>query len=265
MAGVISSVRLFFIGGLISYRALFAWLRPWILIPTFIFSPLFQILLFAYIGRTAQVGNDEFFLIGNAVNYAAIPCLFAMGDAVAGERYSATLPLLLISPARRVPLFLGRALPVLVNAIAVAAIGLVGGALALRVTLPLATIPPLVLVVIVASFSCTGLGMLSAAIALRVREVAVLSNVVFGILLIFTGVNVAVASLPGWMQAIAAWMPLTHGIAAAREVAQGASVGDVGPLLAAEAGLGVLYTIIGLVLLRVLEWQSRRLATLDQY
>src|SRR5262249_48155863 len=87
-----SAVRLFLVGGLVSYRALFNWLNPWILVPTFVLSPLFQILLFVYIGRTAAVGSDEFFLIGNAVQYAAIPCLFAMGSTIAGERQWGTLP-----------------------------------------------------------------------------------------------------------------------------------------------------------------------------
>jgi ABC-2 type transport system permease protein len=260
-----SAVRLFLVGGLVSYRALFNWLNPWILVPTFVLSPLFQILLFAYIGRTAAVGSDEFFLIGNAVQYAAIPCLFAMGSTIAGERQWGTLPLLLASPARRIPLFLGRSLPVVVNAFGVAVVGLAGGALLLRVRLPWEVLSPLALVIAVATFSCTGLGLLMAAVALRVREEAVLSNVVFGTLLIFAGVNVAVVSLPGWMQAISNWLPLTHGIEAARTVAAGGSIGDVGGLLAAEAGLGMLYVIAGLALLRLLERESRRLATLETY
>ena len=37
---------------------------------------------------------------------------------------------------------------------------------------------------------------------LRVRETAVLSNVLFGVLLIFCGVNVALDSLPGWMATV---------------------------------------------------------------
>ncbi|HEX6872002.1 MAG TPA: ABC transporter permease, partial [Micromonosporaceae bacterium] len=113
-----SSLRVFILGGLTSYRALFGWLSPWILIPTFILGPLFQILLFASIGRVAGVADDAFFLIGNAVLYAAIPCLFAMGNTIGGERYASTLPLLLASPARRIPLFLGRALPVILNGFA---------------------------------------------------------------------------------------------------------------------------------------------------
>ncbi|HEX6871416.1 MAG TPA: ABC transporter permease, partial [Micromonosporaceae bacterium] len=92
----------------------------------------------------------------------------------------------------------------------------------------------------------------------------VLANVVFGILLIFAGVNIPLASLPAWMTATAQWLPLTHGIAAAREVAAGANLSDVGAGLAAEAGLGALYLGIGLALLAWFERESRRFATLDR-
>jgi ABC-2 type transport system permease protein len=262
---VVTGLRVFFIGGLTSYRALFRWLSPWILVPTFVLGPIMQILLFAYIGRTAGVGSDTFFLIGNAVQYAAIPCLFAMGNTIGGERQQGTLPLLLASPARRIPLFLGRSLPVILNGFVVSMVALLGGAWVLGVDLPWTTLGPLALVVAVATFSCTGLGLVTAGIALRVREEAVLSNVVFGVLLIFSGVNVAVADLPAWMGQISPWLPLTHGIEAARQVAAGAPVSQIANLLYAEIGLGLLYVAAGLLLLAVLERESRRLSTLDAY
>ena len=55
-----NSVRLFFVGGLTSYRALFYWLSPTIYIPSLIVAPIFQILLFAYIGRSAGLQSDVF-------------------------------------------------------------------------------------------------------------------------------------------------------------------------------------------------------------
>ncbi len=258
-----SSLRIFLIGGLTSYRALFTWLTPWILIPSFILGPIFQILFFAYVGRTAGVGSDSFFLIGNAVLYASIPCLFAMSNTIGGERQHGTLPLLLASPAHRIPLFLGRALPVIINGFGVSAVALVVGALLLQVPLPLASLAPLALVVAVATFSCTGLGLVTAALALRVRETAVLANVVFGILMIFAGVNVPLDALPSWMGSVAAWLPLTHGIAAAREVAAGASLVSIRTDLLVEAGLGALYIGIGLAMLAWFEREARRRATLE--
>ena len=100
---------------------------------------------------------------------------------------------------------------------------------------------PLLAVVAVASFSCTGLGLATAALAMRVRETAVLSNLLFGILLIFCGVNVPLSAMPAWMGAVAAWLPMTHGIAAARGIAGGAAWSDVAGLVGRELAVGLLY------------------------
>jgi ABC-2 type transport system permease protein len=260
----VTSVRVFFIGGWTSYRALFGWLSPWILIPTFIIEPVFQILFFAYVGRDAGVGNDSFFLVGNAIQFASIPCLFAMGNTIGGERYAQTLGLLLVSPARRVPLFLGRALPVIVNGLLCSLIALGLGAAILRVSIPLGSLPLLALVVAVSSFACTGLGLVAAALALRVRETAVLSNLVMGVLLIFCGVNVALSALPGWMAAVGRVLPLTHGIEAARAMVSGAGWSNVTGLVVDEAVIGVVYLLIGLAMLKWFEVESRRSASLDR-
>ena len=257
-------MRVFFVGGLTSYRALFGWLSPWILIPTFLIAPLFQILLFTYIGRAAALESDEFFVIGNAVQYAASPCVFAMTTTIAGERGQRTLQMVLGTPARRAPLFLGRALPVIANGFVVSAFALVAGVALLGIDVAAGSAPLLALVIAICAFSCTGLGVIGGAIGIRVRETAVLSNIVFAILLIFCGVNVPLDELPNWMSTIAQGLPFTHGIEAARDVANGASLDDVADLLGAEFLLGVVYIGIGLLLLRFFEHQGRVHATLER-
>jgi ABC-2 type transport system permease protein len=257
----VTAVRIFFIGGLTAYRGLINWLSPWIFVPTLVVSPIFQILLFVYIGRSAGVQSDEFFVIGNAIQYASIPCIFSMTNAIAGERYQQTLGYLLVSPASRLPLFLGRALPVIGNGIFVAAFSLLVAGLLVGIDVPLSSWAPIALVMLVAVFSCTGLGLICAGIGLRVRETAVLSNIIFGLLLIFTGANVPLDELPGWMQAIGESVPLTHGIMAARRVADGETIGDVAGLLRTELVIGVVYTFLGYQLLRFLEHSSRKHAS----
>ena len=258
-----TSLRIFFIGGVTAYRGLINWLSPWIFVPTLVVAPIFQILLFVYIGRSAGVQSDEFFVIGNAVQYASIPCIFSMTHAIAGERYQQTLAYILVSPAGRLPLFLGRALPVIVNAWVVSVFSLLVAGLIVGVELPLSAWPTITFIILVSSFSCTGLGLICAAIGLRVRETAVLNNVIFGLLLIFTGANVPIDEYPSWMQAISNRVPLTHGIQAAREVAGGASLGDVSELVAAEFAIGVVYTVVGYQALRVMEYASRRRASIQ--
>jgi ABC-2 type transport system permease protein len=67
------------------------------------------------------------------------------------------------------------------------------------------------------------------------------------------------------MSAVGRCLPLTHGIAAAREVAAGASLSHVSGLVLTELGIAVVYAAAGLALFRVLEHESRRSAVLDAY
>ena len=238
-----------------SYRALFGWLNPWILIPSLIVSPICQILLFAYIGRSAGVGDDEFYVIGNALNYAAIPCLFAMASTIEGEREGHTLGHRADHPGPADPAVprpgapgdrqrLGRGDGRRRRRRTAARRAHPGGGVAGARCSSWS----------VTSASCTGLGLAMGAVALRVREGATLGNVVFCVLLVFCGVNVALEDLPGWMAAgRAAGCPLTHGIEAARLLADGEHAGRRRRAGRPRARRSAPSTpCVGLVLLRVL-------------
>src|SRR5687768_4331357 len=258
-----NSVRVFFVGGYLAYRALFTWLRPAIYIPTMLGGPIFQILFFAYVGRFARVQDDEFFVIGNAVQASALAGIFGMAMTIGGERWTQTLSPLLATPANRIPLFLGRALPLIANGFVVSAFGFAVGWALLDFELAASEIPGIALVVLVCSFSCTALGLLTGSIGLRARDVFFLANLVALLLLLFCGVNVPLDSLPGWMQTVASGMPLTHGIEAAREIAAGTSFSDVSDLIATEVAIGVVYALVAYGLFRFFEVESRRRATLE--
>jgi len=259
-----TSARIFFLGGIASYRALFGWLSPWVFIPSLLVAPVFQILLFVYIGRSAQLESDEFYVIGNAIQYAAIPCLFAMTHLIAGERFQQTLGYILITPAKRLPLFVGRSLPVVVNGFFVAAFALLVGGAIVGLEVDASAYGPIALATAVSAFSCTGLGLVNAGLGLVVRETSVLSNIIFGVLLIFSGANIPIDQLPGWMQAISGVMPFTHGIEAVRQLADGAALADVWGLIGREALIGVVYGALGYALIRAMEVVGRKHATFDR-
>ena len=162
-----SAVRVALIGGLLSFRGLFSWLHPALFIPTMIVPPLFQVLFFAYLGRAAELESDTFYVVGNSIQLAALPGLFAMSQAIAGERRTQTLAHLLASPASRPALFLGRSLPVMAIGVAVSVTSFTFGALVLDVEVSAGSLPLLVLTMMTAAFSCTALGVAHAAIALR--------------------------------------------------------------------------------------------------
>jgi ABC-2 type transport system permease protein len=259
----VSRLRVFAVGGWLSYRALFGWLNPYLFVIILLVPSVTQILFFAYLGRAAGVEDDSFYVVGNALVAAAVPCLFGMADTITDERRTHTLSLLVVSPASRIALFLGRAVPVAVNGAIVAAFAFVVGSLILDVEVPLDALGSLAVTVLVTAFACTGLGIVNASLGLRWRESALLSNMLLYFLLLAAGVNVPLDLLPGWLSTIAQGLPVTHGVEAARELVAGSSLAGVAPLLGAELLVGAMYATIGLFLVRLFEVEGRRGASLE--
>ncbi len=258
-----TAVRVALIGGLISFRGLFGWLHPALFVPTMIVPPFFQVVFFAYLGRAARLESDSFYIVGNSIQLAALPGLFAVSHVINGERKSQTLASLLASPANRAAIFLGRSLPVLAMGIVISFASFTFGSLVLGVGVGASALPALVLAMATAAFSCTALGIAHAAIGLRIREMPVFSNLVFAILLVFCGVNVPLDDLPGWMSAVASGLPVTHAVEAGREIVAGGSLASVAGALATEVAIGAAYLLAGLALLRHFERVARTKATLE--
>jgi ABC-2 type transport system permease protein len=261
----VTTLRVFFLGGLFSYRALFNWITPLMYVTTMLGSPLFQILFFAYLGRFSGLRDDEFFVVGNAVQVSAMAGIYGMTMTIANERQFGTLSPLLATPANRVALFLGRALPVIVNGLVVSAFGFAVGFAFLDFDVAARDVGALVLVVVVTVASCTALGMLLGSVGLRARDVFFLSNLVYFLMLLVCGVNIPVDELPGWLEAISRSIPLTHGIEAAREVAAGAPLSDVSDLVLTEVAIGALYVVAAFGLFRLFEFEGRRRASLETF
>jgi ABC-type multidrug transport system, permease component len=260
-----SFFRVLFVGGMIAYRALFNWIRPAIYIPTMLGSPLFQILFFANLGKYSGVGDTNFFVVGNAVQVCSMSAIYGATMTLANERYFGTLSQLLATPANRAALFLGRTLPVIANGLLVSAFGFVVGALFLDFSMPASQIPALALVVTLTVVSCTGFGMMLGSIGLRARDVFFASNLAYFLMLLMCGVNIPIDSLPGWMQAISKALPLTHGIAAARLLASGETLGSVAGLIRTELLTGATYGFLAFALFRYFEASSRKYASLDRF
>jgi ABC-2 type transport system permease protein len=259
----VTSLRILTIGGLISYRALFNWLRPSAYVFTVLVPSITTLAFFVFLGRGSHNASDSWYVAGNALVAAAGPSIFGMAQAVSGERYTHTLALLVVSPANRVAVFLGRALPATVNGILISAWAFTVGSLLFGVSVPAGAVAPLALTIVLTASSCVGLGLFTAALGLRWRETGVFGNVLLYVLLLFAGVNIPLDRLPGWLSTLAQGLPVTHGARAARELVDGASLGHVLPLLGAEALVGAAYIIVGLTAIRLFEREARRGASLE--
>jgi ABC-2 type transport system permease protein len=262
---VSASLRVFFVGGGISYRALFNWITPLLYATTMLGSPLFQVLFFTYLGRYAGSEDDAFFIVGNAVQVAAMSGIYGMTMGIANERQFGTLSPLLATPANRLAVFSGRALPFIANGLVVSAFGFAVGWLLLDFEPAAGSVPALAFVVLVTTTSCVALGMLIGSIGLRARDVFFGANLVYFLMLLLCGVNVPVDELPGWLQPISNVLPMTHGIEAARDVASGDTFADVADLVGVEALIGLVYASVAYGLFRLFELEGRRHGTLETY
>ena len=258
-----SGWRVFWYGGLMSYGMLFNWARPSIYIPTLIGGPTFQLLFFAALGSYATNRSPAYFAIGNAVQVSALAGVFGMTMAIANERWFGTLPAILATPANRVALFAGRFIPFVFNGLLVSLYAFGVGVLFLGVRLAPGSILVAALGLLATVFSCTAIGALQGAISLRLRDGLFGANLIMMAILLFCGVNIPLAELPGWMQVIGHLLPFTHGLEAVRQAADGAGLGQVGGLIGLEALIGLVYAVLAFALFSYLERSARENATLD--
>ncbi len=255
--------RLLLFGGTMSYRALFNWATPAMFIGTLLGAPLVQMLFFVYLGRQLGTGDDRFYVIGNAVLAASVACVYGGTMAIANERQYGTLGALLLSPRSRTLLWLGRALPYVANGILATAINLAAGDLLMGLHLSLPELSRIAPLILAATIGCSGFGLLLGALGLRLRDVFLLANVVFVLLLLLTGANVPRNVLPAWMRAVGDVLPLAHAITGSRLAADGGSMASVLPSLGLETGLGICYLLAAVALLHWFERSSRLKGTLD--
>ena len=115
----LSNIRIFFEGAVLSYRALFRWLRPSTYSASKVLSPLTMMIFFVYIGAYASGSNNaSYYVIGNALIFTASSGIFGVTMSIGGERWTGTLPYLFGSPANRMAMFAGRSLVHILDGVA---------------------------------------------------------------------------------------------------------------------------------------------------
>ncbi|HYF82461.1 MAG TPA: ABC transporter permease [Clostridia bacterium] len=261
---IFHKLEFFFRGAIYSYKSLFAWLVPKVYILTKVIGPIFQILFFTFLGQYyAKELGREFFIIGNAVQISALSSINGVAMTIVSERTEGTLLQLLGTPASRARIFVSRSLMHIIDGLLTVIIGFIFSYLFLGISFKNTNYILLVVTLLIAVFSTSGLGMLIGSIGLAIREINLLSNLTYFILLIFCGINYPVTNLPSFMQGISNLLPLTKGVEAVRMILQGANFTTVAPYLYHEIIIGVFYTLIGLILFKCLDYYSRYSGTLD--
>lgn len=266
MHQLIVNLKLYWLGAVLSYRALFAWLSPSTFLASMIIFPLGQIMFFTLLGIFAS-GPDasSFYLIGNAMQITAMSGIFGMTMAIGAERRTGTLIYLFGAPANRLTVFAGRATIHIFNGVFEVLIGLAWGWLLGWVSFAHTDPFALGLTIVISTFSTAALGLLLGCIGLITLNIFLINNLVYFLLLLFSGANVPVSSLPQWMQYISWALPLTRGIEAAREIVAGAPLSAVSGLLLGELAVGLVYLTAGYLFFRIFEIEAKRRGALESF
>jgi ABC-2 type transport system permease protein len=264
MRTIMNNLRLFWQGTLLSYIALFHWLQPVTYMASKIVMPLAQILFFTLLGTFATgAQNAHFYVIGNAMQIAAVSGIYGVVMSVGGDRWNGTLPYLFGTPANRIVMFFGRAFMHVIDGALGVVVGFLWGVVLLGLDLSHTNLFALALTILVTTLSTCGLGLLMGCLGLITVNIMFINNTVYYVLLIFSGANVPLAKLPVWMQVISQVLPLTHGIAASRALIAGASLSKVSPLILGELGIGLVYGLLGYFLFAWFELEAKRRGTLE--
>src|SRR5512142_831552 len=259
MRSISNNFRLFWQGAMLSYIALFHWMRPATYMASKIIMPLAQMFFFVYLGTYAtNSGNTAFYIVGNALQIAAVSGIYGMTMSIGGDRDSGTLGYILGTPANRFVVFMGRGFMNILDGALGVIIAFCWGVTLMGLDLSHTSIPALALTIIITTMSTCGLGLLMGCLSLITVNVMFVYNFVYFLLLIFSVANIRLDQVPAWVQAVSTVLPLTRGIAAARLLVQGASLAEVMPLLLGELAIGLMYSLLGYLLFAVFEVEAKR-------
>jgi ABC-2 type transport system permease protein len=212
-------------------------------------------------GGHIDVNRATTILLVGGVIWAYLGIIFEiLTETVAWERWEGTIEYTFMAPlARPVHLF-GMGLFAVAYGVvrAVLLFGVVAAFFGLH--LAEANFAAALLVLVVASISFIGIGMMTAVLPLISPEKGMqLGFVAQGLLLVVSGVYYPVSVLPGWMQALATISPATYALRGCRDaILNGAGVAalwaDIWPLLL----IGAVSVPLGLWTFRVGERYAKR-------
>ena len=257
-----NSFKVFLSSAVFSFRAQFDWLNPVMWLTMKFVLSLSQMAFFVFVGIFAGA-PIAFIAVGNALQSISWNTVYSVIKITGQDKWDGTLPLVLATPANRLPLFIGRAMIHVFDGILSAAISFVFAAFIFGVdfgqTNPLA----LVVAIFLTAFTMAGFGLLIGGFCFFFRNPLVFANIFTFCLLIFCGVNFPVSSLPAAIQPVSYIFPLTYGLTAARNAIIGQDLIQIAPTLAIQLVVGVASMLIGYILFRSFENNARRTGRME--
>ena len=213
------------------------------------------------VGGKIDVSRVTTILLVGAVIWAYLGIIFEiLTETVAWERWKGTIEYTFMAPlSRPVHLFGMGAFAIVYGIVrAVLLFGVVAAFFTLH--LPKADYVAALVLLVVASISFIGIGMMTAVLPLISPEKGTqLGFVAQGLLLVVSGVYYPVSVLPGWMQALAKISPATYALRGCRRaILEGAGVTDLWREIWALLVIGAVSVPLGLWTFRTGERYAKK-------
>lgn len=204
----------------------------------------------------------SFVLIGSIFYVYIVSSLFGLGRAMFWERAQGTIEALFLSPINHVAYMTGIAIASFVTStVDVLLLFSLGTVLGFRVQhIDALLLTGGVCLMILALF---GLGLIVNAITLTFRDRVNTANTLMTVLLVFSGIVCPIALMPEWAQILSKIVPFTYDLDILRSALIYRS--DIANILTNTMNitlLASLYIIIGIILLKRIERNSRKKALL---
>ena len=242
---IYGDLRLYAASAWYSYRALYAWQTVGPYISGKVAFPIAQMLFFYFLGKLAGISDPLYIVVGHILLLPATNGVAGVSMTISGERDFRTLPYLIASPAPRGPLFLGRSLVHIMDALISTVAAFILGVIFFHIDLTHSNLPLTALCVLLLSITSCGIGLVLGSLSLRSREAWTITSMISILLYMLSGVNFPVSVLPKFLQVISCDLPLTRGIQAARLAMGGGNWLAIRSLFAGELLIGILYIGIG--------------------
>lgn len=222
---------------------------------------IFYCLIASYSFQTSKLTS---WVIGNAFLLCTNACVFGLGNAFRGERYTGRLRSIIASPGAKLPLILANGLYPALFAVIASVCGFLVGSLVFGVDFSGVHLGLALLTILCAMGSAACFGLFLSVFGLMSDSMHLVLNVVSYLLMIFTGTEFPVAQLPLAGRVVSQLMPLTKANAA-MQLLFAPETGRFWPLVLGELATGASYALLAWALFGFAERCARRNGKFDLF
>ncbi len=207
-----------------------------------------------------------FILIGVALTDCVLVSLMSFATQVREAQTTGTLEATLMAPVRLATILIYSSLwNYFLSAVRFLLYLIVGGLL-YGVDLGRADLVAAAVIFLLTVLSFMGIGILVAGVVLLVKRGEAILSVLGYVVMLVTGVLFPVTLLPGWMQQLSLFIPLTHALEGMRlAVLQGQHLGELAPIILKLGAFAAALLTVGVVSFNLAVRTTKHTGSLTQY